>query len=340
MNQNISEDMDTLNYTTISSNYDEGVVLASKIIGLVCCPFLILTLVVEIFYICQYKTTFLTRLFFYMTIPALLGAGMATVYVWTFFDVDTAFNNTSVRAYFIMIGTNYTSIVTELVLIACINFTLLSKMSKYRASSKRQTRHTTTEYMLCCCSHTKHKETIFLIIIVVVFLVLEVAIIADVQLTENLIISLSVVVGLLCILTAADLVLSLMSIVVLIVWFCRLRKNEVLKNKTKLACKKTMLIIGSLIIFLFICLLYPVIYYFIYTYSAPPLILVQAIIPGIFFAYICASMYKRQKKKSRIIAKTAHPTAPPSTRVSLPSDTAAHAPNFLSPSTAGPTETV
>ena len=31
-------------------------------------------------------------------------------------------------------------------------------------------------------------------------------------------------------------------------------------------------------------------------------------------------------------------TAPPSTRVSLPSDTAAHAPNFLSPSTAEPTD--
>ena len=32
------------------------------------------------------------------------------------------------------------------------------------------------------------------------------------------------------------------------------------------------------------------------------------------------------------------PTVPPSTRVSLPSDTAAHAPNFLSPSTAEPTD--
>ena len=31
-------------------------------------------------------------------------------------------------------------------------------------------------------------------------------------------------------------------------------------------------------------------------------------------------------------------TAPSSTRVSLPSDTAAHAPNFLSPSTAEPTD--
>ena len=31
-------------------------------------------------------------------------------------------------------------------------------------------------------------------------------------------------------------------------------------------------------------------------------------------------------------------TAPPSTRVSLPTDTADHAPNFLSPSTAEPSE--
>ena len=39
-----------------------------------------------------------------------------------------------------------------------------------------------------------------------------------------------------------------------------------------------------------------------------------------------------------MIAETIPPTIPTSTRVSLPSDTAAHAPKFLSPSTAEPTD--
>ena len=42
--------------------------------------------------------------------------------------------------------------------------------------------------------------------------------------------------------------------------------------------------------------------------------------------------------QQKVPPDTVNSTAPPSTRVNLPSDTAEHAPNFLSPSTAEPTE--
>ena len=47
--------------------------------------------------------------------------------------------------------------------------------------------------------------------------------------------------------------------------------------------------------------------------------------------------YNLLYRKAQVPATNRH-TNPPSTRVSLPTDTAEHAPNFLSPSTAEPSE--
>ena len=66
--------------------------------------------------------------------------------------------------------------------------------------------------------------------------------------------------------------------------------------------------------------------------------------PLLVFVYMCYSFRSRTRHvrfANRADIETAGPglrTAPPSTRVSLPTDTADHAPNFLSPSTAEPSE--
>ena len=67
---------------------------------------------------------------------------------------------------------------------------------------------------------------------------------------------------------------------------------------------------------------------------------VRTIAPVSFGVYILISLPNLQRKtttKAQVFATNRH-TNPPSTRVSLPTDTAEHAPNFLSPSTAEPSE--
>ena len=67
--------------------------------------------------------------------------------------------------------------------------------------------------------------------------------------------------------------------------------------------------------------------------------LFQSCIPIAFFVYMCVSLCSSHKKRSKVRHKAVRSTVqtaglvttPPSTRVSLPPDTDAHAPNFLSP---------
>ena len=66
----------------------------------------------------------------------------------------------------------------------------------------------------------------------------------------------------------------------------------------------------------------------------------QTFPPLSFGVYILMSIPNLQRKattEAQVPATNRH-TNPPSTRVSLPTDTAEHAPNFLSPSTAEPSE--
>ena len=309
--------------------------LASGITALVCCLVLILILVTEIFYMCRYRTTFFQRLFLYLTIVVALANGVAPVWLQILANKTigtlTLFDNVFFAIY-------YSALVTELILIASINYTVLSKMYMYEygTSVRRQSFQSNVEYMLCCCPHTKCKEAIFLLtMFIVTFLWLALLIWSRIA---NFI-----AYGILAWPIVINLVLSLVSTATLIVWFCRLGKKKLLRNKMKLACKKSILVTGSLTLFFLTWL--PLVTVFIFYNVIPATIfltLMQVIIPIIFSAHLCANIYKKRKgaKKKDNIAITAYPTIPPSTRVSLPSDTAAHAPNFLSPSTAEPTEAV
>ncbi len=88
-----------------------------------------------------------------------------------------------------------------------------------------------------------------------------------------------------------------------------------------------------------------------FEFTKPATAIVQTVIssllscfPLLVFGYMCYSFRSRTRHvrfANRADIETAGPglrTAPPSTRVSLPTDTADHAPNFLSPSTAEPSE--
>ncbi len=70
------------------------------------------------------------------------------------------------------------------------------------------------------------------------------------------------------------------------------------------------------------------------------LVVIRKFAPVSFDVYVLISLQNIRKKvptKAQVPATNRH-TNPPSTRVSLPTDTAEHAPNFLSPSTTEPLE--
>ena len=62
--------------------------MAIGITGLVCFILLMLLLVFEIFYICRYKTTFLQRLFFYLTMVVTLVDVIHAMYLGYSFELN------------------------------------------------------------------------------------------------------------------------------------------------------------------------------------------------------------------------------------------------------------
>ncbi len=78
-------------------------------------------------------------------------------------------------------------------------------------------------------------------------------------------------------------------------------------------------------------------------FSAVMIPIIRVIMPAGAFFYIILTVYEQKKKAKSYICMRKNDslghTVPPSSRVSLPTDTAAHALDFLSPSSAGPTET-
>ena len=135
---------------------------------------------------------------------------------------------------------------------------------------------------------------------------------------------------------AVNILLGLICIVLLVVWFCMMMKRQLLKSKAKFVCTQ----ISHILIVLVVLLIGNAIFFSDYDYSLVVFSALRAIAPVSFGVYILMSIPNLRKKvttKAQVPATNRH-TNPPSTRVSLPTDTAEHTPNFLSPSTAEPSE--
>ena len=134
----------------------------------------------------------------------------------------------------------------------------------------------------------------------------------------------------------ALVLISLIGNVVLTIWVCTLwrrqieRRRDVLKEIVIFFALffLTLLVFGINLCIFFTMIPQTVLY--------PPLSCFSFLV----FGYMCYS-FRHVRFANRTDIETAGRrlrTAPPSTRVSLPTDTADHAPNFLSPSTAEPSE--
>ena len=255
----------------------------------------------------------------------------------------------------------YPTYFIELIVIGSINSTLLSKLYKYRVS--RRSHDPGAEYMLCCCYYKKWHEVLFCVIGLIATLLPVVLILVKMQQTPSELLfdfPYLIVMGILSltlpIVFIIDLVLTVISLIALVTWICKLKRRNLVQNKMKLICKEISLVIGFMSAFLagvvtIIVLsifsgLIPVLsdpgvsldnVYSTVTAINTTLPLFLGIAPLLFLLYICISAHKPRQETQRLPTTTIF-TAPPSTRVSLPTDTAAHAPNLLSPSTAEPTE--
>ncbi len=126
----------------------------------------------------------------------------------------------------------------------------------------------------------------------------------------------------------ASILLDLICIVMLVVWVCKLWKRKLFKRKTKF--------VFSYILFLLVVFLIGNTVFVFSGFDSGLVIIfaIRTVVPLSFGVYILISLKNIQKNNT---ATNRH-TNPPSTRVSLPTDIVEHVPNFISPSTAEPSE--
>ena len=115
-----------------------------------------------------------------------------------------------------------------------------------------------------------------------------------------------------------------------------MRRRNLLPDKMKWICREVSFVVGFMATFfailalvVLLAALAPFVNSYSITASDPSLIIIllpffHCFAPLMFLVYICTSPHR--------------PRRPQLEAISLPTDTAAHAPNFLSPSTASPTD--
>ncbi len=130
---------------------------------------------------------------------------------------------------------------------------------------------------------------------------------------------------------SVNILLGLTCTVLLVLWFCMLWKRRLLRNRVQFVCTQ----MGHIFAVLVVILTWNIIYLFAeFEYILVITSVIRTFSPVSFGVYIFMSIPNLQRKVATKTFATNRHTNLPSTRVSLPTDTAEHAPNFLSPSTA------
>ncbi len=290
-----------------------------RIVSIVSIVLLVPTLILQLFFICRYKSTFLHRQFLYTTVVIIL------LNIIFCFDVCLGFLITNTLNRYLLY--------VEMMQITTIHLLLLYKLCKHI-----ETRTTQRLKALCCNIRPRLWHEVMIVCIQLGFplalLIIEIVMIQKTSYHLEMIICYSIVL-------AVNILLGLICIVLLVLWLCMLWKRRLLKSKAKFVCTQ----MGHILFFLAVlftfnllalCQLFP------FHYINTILDVMQIFPPVSFGVYILMSISSQQRRvttKAQVPATNRH-TNPPSTRVSLPTDTAEHAPNFLSPSTAGPSEVI
>ncbi len=289
---------------------------------------LVPTLIVQLIFIYRYKSTFLHRQFLYTTVAVILIYIIFTLYPSTI-DVGCPL------FYLLMTSLGVYITVVEIMQITTIHLLLLYKLCKYI-----ETRTTQRLQALCCNIRPQPWHDVMIVCIQLgiplPLLIADIVVILktrsiEVYKVENYIKYIEKP------LLAVNALLGLICTVLLMLWCCMLWKRRLLKNKVKFVCTQ----MGHILLVLVVLLIGSILLLpSNYSYGLAVSSVMRTFIPVSFGVYILMSIPSLQRKvttKAQVPATNRH-TNPPSTRVSLPTDTAEHAPNFLSPSTSGPSE--
>ncbi len=304
-----------------------------RIFGIVSIPLLLVpTLILQLFFIYRYKSTFLHRQFLYTTVVLILMNAIYIVYPSTV-DVGCPLSFlfvTSLNRYIFHV---------DIIQITTIHLLLLYKLCKHIKTRTMQRLQT------LCCNIRPRLCHEMMIVCIQLGLPLPILIAEIVMTLKTLYLILSYVIYVevkyMVVLVVVNTLLGLICIVLLVVWFGILIKRKLLKNRAKFMCTQ----ISHILIVLVVLLIGNTALFCDLFYNLDDSLLVffalrtfTTVSFSVYFLISIPDLQKRVATKAQVFATNRH-TNPPSTRISLPTDTAKHAPNFLSPtSTLGPSE--
>ena len=292
-----------------------------RIFGIIGIPLLLVpTLILQLFFIYRYKSTFLHRQFLYTTVVVILLVIIYTVY-------PSSLNAGCPWFYLFVTSVNRYILNLDMIQITTVHLLLIYKLCKHMQ-----------RLSLCCNIRPRLRHEVMIVCIQLGLpLPILIAEIVAILKTQSVYFKHDVANYFFLPIVAVNMLLGLICIVLLVVWFCMLIKKKLLKSKAKFVCTQ----ISHILIVLVVLLIGNASYFYSdYDYSLVVLSALRAIAPVSFGVYILISIPSLQRRvttKAEVFATNRH-TNPPSTRVSLPTDTAEHAPNFLSPSISGPSE--
>ncbi len=303
--------------------------LGIRIFGIISIPLLLVpSLILQLFFIYRYKSTFLHRQFLYTTIVVILMNVIYIVYLSTV-DVGCPFFQSIVNSL------NRYMFYVEMLQMTTIHLLLLYKLCKHMQTRIMQ------RLQACCCNIHPRLWHEVMIVCIQFGLPLPILITETVAILKTLsIMKVFIFLEMYCFivpLVGVNILLGLICIVLLVLWFCMLWKRNMLNSKVKFVCTQ----MGHILFVLVVFFIWNIIYLSSsFSFSIIVVSVIRTFSPISFGVYILISLPSLQRKvptKARAPVTNLH-TNPPSTRVSLPTDTAEHAPNFLSPSTSEPSE--
>ena len=308
----------------------------------------LLGVILDIIFICRVKTNFMVRLFVYFMVATTMELGAACPR--SIFTIHVIHQScTSINRQFIdlfLLVAVY-CLWVQAVTVCSIDVTLMTKIYNYTCGA------TTTQcHAIASCWRNRNKkcmEALFLTVLFGLPVVITIIVLTSIiESSSSIWLKSNYVLGLLHFIAAFPVVFNLLCniglIVVLPVWFFWLRRRRVARVRTRTVLKETGLFVLLLFStpFAWLFLRFWNSYYDSDIYETTSLSVFLGVLPYCLLVYMWLS-FRSSARQVRIVQNenrdlcipprtTGLQTAPQSTRVSLPSDTADHAPNFLSPS--------
>ena len=303
--------------------------------------FSVLGVILDIVFICRKKTNLLMQLFVYLMVSSTIELGSVCLhYVFSIYVEKTCIGFGVIKESDLFSVIASCCLWVETVTVCFINVMLMTQFFNYMCASR-------SRFTCVSCRKNSHQKCMKAIFVTVLFSLPVLTIIGYVPIIllsniyyvnsglnqlVNFILQLSIVIL---------VILNLLYNVALLIWFCWLRRRGVAGVITRKVLKETtlfsVLLFATLLdgVFILLQLLWTM--YLVLTILS---VFIAAMLPYLLLLYMWLR-FRSSTRQVRItrgenrnlhINTTGLQTVPPSTRISLPSDTADHAPNFLSPS--------